>query len=297
MLDKIISALELKDQAMLRDATKNLPPGIKDIIVDYMEKRRSIKDISSNDANSLEMLAEVAAINGNLPESIRLFKKSTSIDPSVTRKAKFVLFLERLGEYNKAREILRKLLKEYPDSPELLATHAVLLLDAGHVEKSYQIVKQLHSDDIFVKFLKATILRRSGLLKDALKLYDEILACEPEHHKALIGRAQTRWALNDQSGAMEDINTAIKIAPTKEAIIVKYSFCLMAGLPCPDVDERLKKLDKDDLFLTQFKAMQKIANGQLSIKDLTNVIREHLFEFHRPQNDHSLENKRVNTHE
>ena len=49
--------------------------------------------------------------------------------------------------------------------------------------------------------------------KEATALYDEAIAANPEDTKALLGRGALRLAANDADGALEDLNTVLRLQP------------------------------------------------------------------------------------
>lgn len=76
--------------------------------------------------------------------------------------------------------------------------------------------------------LEGEVLRRKGNYKKALDCFNKAIELEPNNDMYFSSRSKAKFELKDLKGAIEDIDTAIKIQPTvNEYAILKEKYNLL----------------------------------------------------------------------
>lgn len=164
--------------------------------------------------------------SGNLQRAEEAARRAVELEPtwpvSITE---YAALLGRLGRYDEALANGRRAVALDPRNPQVLAMMADVAQDAQQLDLALvwlQQLSQLVPANAAVKLLVAANLRRLGRGDEAVPVYDEVLAAEPDNAAAMLGRAQAHHASGDEAAALKDCETLLERDPgNQEAAFLK----------------------------------------------------------------------------
>jgi tetratricopeptide (TPR) repeat protein len=121
------------------------------------------------------------------------------------------------GGTEEARRALERVVELEPGVPEARVRLADLFFQAGEMEKSEaQLVDaaRLAPEDSEIQMALATFYHRTGRLPQAMRVYETILAREPDHALALYQLALANGASGNEAKAMEMLQRARTLDPS-----------------------------------------------------------------------------------
>lgn len=154
---------------------------------------------------------------GNPQRAEEAARRAVELEPSwPVSVTEYAALLARLGRFDEALTHGRRAVALDPRNPQVLARMADVAQDAQQLELALvwlQQLSQLVPANASVRLLVASTLRRVGRGDEALQVYDEVLAAQPENNAALLGRAQAHHAKGDEAAALKDCDTLLEREP------------------------------------------------------------------------------------
>lgn len=177
---------------------------------------------------------------------------------------------------NKADEAMAEINKAIgiePQNADLYLTRAEFFYSAENkpeVLRDAQKAASLQPTDRRVLYFSGEVLRRSGQLKEALTIADQLLALGEVDRFGWSLRIQIKMQLEDIAGAFEDVTTALELFP-KENMFKLYQATLIRLMSNSEI--ALKIYDK--VIASSEKKLPKAKNEDEKaqiIRDLTNFL-------------------------
>jgi tetratricopeptide (TPR) repeat protein len=120
------------------------------------------------------------------------------------------------GNTEKQKEMLQAILAKHPDHEETVTTLAALLLDDRQDAKAKELFLRAETADkknIVVLLGLGNIAYREKRYQDSKAYLDRAIESDPTYPFSYADRAKARRQLNDDAGALEDLNKAIELDP------------------------------------------------------------------------------------
>ena len=156
--------------------------------------------------------------------SIKYYKKSVDLsDFSIQYAREYANFLSSLSLNEESIDILKKLIKKYPNETSLEIDLAKSFENNGDFEKSEKILKKYLSMDIFQNKrhalcnLLATTYYNANKFELAKEYYKKSYELNPENSEAILNHAVLLQTLGDFKEAEIILNKLISIKPSGEA--------------------------------------------------------------------------------
>lgn len=184
-----------------------------------------------NDARVFMLGGLMAEKAGNTKSAFESLRKAVALAPEWgPGLLELALLLARNNQFQEAIETAEKVHKLEPRNPMVLAGVIDIAHRAGRLDMAVKWLKHglaLHPNDPQLTFLLANDYHATGLFTEAAALWDQLLANAPTSPELLLGRLQTRLALNDAPGAQTDAQAWLTLAP--DSAEAKYYLELSQG--------------------------------------------------------------------
>ena len=170
-----------------------------------------------NDARVFMLGGLMAEKAGHTKAAFESLRKAVALAPEWgPGLLELALLLARNNQFQEAIEIAEKVHMLEPRNPMVLAGAIDIAHRAGHLDMAMKLLKHglaLHPNDPQLTFLLANDCHATGQLSEAAALWDQLLAANPATPELLLGRLQTRLALNESPGAQADAEALLALAP------------------------------------------------------------------------------------
>ena len=185
--------------------------------------------------------------------------KSILINPKIDIENKLVFFghylrynIKDSTDFLQAEEMLRQLLDEYPQEPDLHTLYGGLLLSQGKVEEAkgrFEIVTELAPDKKEIWLQLISLEGQSNQYIKMVEICNKALDLYPDMPELYFYQGVGYYQLADYESALKSFQTGIPHIP-KEGIGLLSDFYGQIG----DISYKLNK--KDDAFLAYDKALE-----------------------------------------
>ena len=128
-------------------------------------------------------------------------------------KARIQRMLQDLSEAQISLARARRLL---PDEPLIAAEEALLALDGNDVEAAARLISEAHvleRDSSVISYVKGVVSARRGDMNEAKRLFDSVLAEDPNHVRARLNRCTTLMVEQDHHAALDDVQFLLDAHP------------------------------------------------------------------------------------
>ena len=128
-------------------------------------------------------------------------------------KARIQRMLQDLSEAQISLARARRLL---PDEPLIAAEEALLALDGNDVEAAARLISEAHvleRDSSVINYVKGVVSARRGDMTEAKRLFDSVLAEDPNHVRARLNRCTTLIVEQDHHAALDDVQYLLDAHP------------------------------------------------------------------------------------
>ena len=180
---------------------------------------------------------------GNPQRAEEAARRAVELEPtwpvSVTE---YAALLGRLGRFYEALQHGRRAVALDARNPVVLARMADLAQDAQDFELQtlwLQQLLQLVPRNAGIKLQVATGLRYTGRFDEAIALYTELEAVQPENNAVLLGRAQANYSKGDRQAALKDCETLLARDADNEEY--RYLQALASGQTPPSQPDAIVK--------------------------------------------------------
>ncbi|MBA3971519.1 MAG: tetratricopeptide repeat protein, partial [Bacteroidetes bacterium] len=131
-------------------------------------------------------------------------------------------------------------------------------------------------DTIKEIFEQAIKLKKNGKYQEALIKYDKVLLIKPKFVNALINRANLKSLLNDNSGALTDLNEAEKIDPSEPEIYynrgnVEHDITMYEDA-IRDYNKAISFKEHEDYYLARGNSKKAVGEYKEAIEDYSKAI-------------------------
>ena len=150
-----------------------------------------------------------------------------SVKNPQSNNAKVLLFDRYfgVGDFDKAREVLKDLKKELSDNPDIIYRDALMLRQDGDSEKALEEIKEVVEQESFfvpARILYSELLASQKNYDEALAEIQAVLKIMPAAADIYLEEAKIYLAKGDKEKALESISKAIKMVPDyQEALDLK----------------------------------------------------------------------------
>jgi len=121
-----------------------------------------------------------------------------------------------LGDFSEAQISLARARRLLPDEPLIAAEEALLALDGNDVEAASRLISEAHvleRDSLVINYVKGVVSARRGDLIEAKRLFDSVLAEDPNHVRARLNRCTTLMIDQDHHAALDDVQYLLEAHP------------------------------------------------------------------------------------
>ena len=121
-----------------------------------------------------------------------------------------------LQDFSEAQISLARARRLLPDEPLIAAEEALLALDGNDVEAASRLIAEAHvleRDSPVIDYVKGVVAARRGDLIEAKRLFDSVLAEDPNHVRARLNRCTTLMIEEDHHGALDDVQFLLEAHP------------------------------------------------------------------------------------
>ena len=128
-------------------------------------------------------------------------------------KARNQRMIQDLSEAQISLARARRLL---PDEPLIAAEEALLALDGNDVEAAARLISEAHvleRDSSVINYVKGVVSARRGDMTEAKRLFDSVLAEDPNHVRARLNRCTTLMVDHDHHAALDDVQYLLDAHP------------------------------------------------------------------------------------
>jgi tetratricopeptide (TPR) repeat protein len=170
--------------------------------------------LSSKATNAQLALGGFYVSHNRLPEAEQQFKQAIDANPKdPAPRADYVRLLMMEGKGNQVEDFLKQTKSELADDSEgyrMLGDFYFATGDLDKAQAEYASLYNSHPKDLQVKSNYVQILIMKNQLDEAGKLNDQMLKANPHDSDALVYRAQIQLRHNDESGAIDSLQDAVK---------------------------------------------------------------------------------------
>ncbi len=121
-----------------------------------------------------------------------------------------------LQDFSEAQISLARARRLLPDEPLIAAEEALLALDGNDVEAASRLISEAHGlerDSPVTDHVKGVVAARRGDLIEAKRLFDSVLAEDPNHVRARLNRCTTLMIDEDHHAALDDVQFLLEAHP------------------------------------------------------------------------------------
>lgn len=136
-----------------------------------------------------------------------------------------------LGDLAEAQISLARARRLLPDEPLIAAEEALLALDGNDVETASRLIAEAHvleRDSVVIDYVKGVVSARRGDLAEAERLFDLVLAAEPDHVRARLNRCTSRMLAEDHHAALDDVHHLLDAHPGLDLARLRRGEILMS---------------------------------------------------------------------
>ncbi|MDP3658911.1 tetratricopeptide repeat protein [Phenylobacterium sp.] len=179
----------------------------------------AIKTLEKDERNGLAwyLLAFAREAAGDFVSSIRCYESALSLLPDHAEVANDLGRLAfRMGMVEQAEKLFRHFVDRHPFNPEGANNLACAVRDMGRHDEAAAILKDALLANPEVPMMwntLGTVVTEQGEVHTARVFFEEALRLDPVFAKARYNRGNTRLALGDVAGALEDCEAAMALKP------------------------------------------------------------------------------------
>lgn len=200
-----------------------------------------------NDSASYRMKGEMALIDGNVDECIKLCTRAIACPKpdyfAYRTRAAALGNQKRFAEAQRDIEVLmqhaHKGTKTYSKA---LASKAALLENSGRFADAVPVYKELlaeqYMDDVVYKL--STCLTKSGKPAEAVEQLSKLIKINPEDEEAYMFRSRAYLAMNKNNEALQDLTKSIDIAPVTKTYMERAALYDKMGMKDKATKDREK---------------------------------------------------------
>tara|TARA_B110000438_G_scaffold302282_1_gene359527 strand:+ start:506 stop:3238 length:2733 start_codon:yes stop_codon:yes gene_type:complete len=121
-----------------------------------------------------------------------------------------------LQDYSEAQISLARARRLMPDEPLIAAEEALLALDGNDVEAASRLISEAHvleRDSPVINYVKGVVSARRGDMIEAKRLFDSVLAEDPNHVRARLNRCTALMIEQDHHAALDDVQFLLEAHP------------------------------------------------------------------------------------
>lgn len=121
-----------------------------------------------------------------------------------------------LQDYSEAQISLARARRLLPDEPLIAAEEALLALDGNDVEAASRLIAEAHvleRDSLVIDYVKGVVSARRGDMIEAKRLFDSVLAEDPNHVRARLNRCTALMVEQDHHAALDDVQFLLEAHP------------------------------------------------------------------------------------
>ncbi len=136
-----------------------------------------------------------------------------------------------LGELSEAQISLARARRLTPQEPLIAAEEALLALDGDDVEAAGRLISEAHvleRESPVIDYVKGVVAARRGELEEAKRLFDLVLAADPDHVRARLNRCSTLMLQHDYHAALDDVTELLQSHSGFDLARLKRGEILMA---------------------------------------------------------------------
>lgn len=197
---------------------------------------RALK-VDPNDSYSWRMKGEMALIDGNVDECIKLCTRAIACpkpDYFAYRTRAAALgnqkrFAEAQRDIDMVMQHSHKGTKTYSKA---LASKAALLENSGRFADAVPVYKELlaeqYMDDVVYKL--STCLTKAGKPAEAVEQLSKLIKINPEDEEAYMFRSRAYLAMNKNNEALQDLTKSIDIAPVTKTYMERAALYDKMGM-------------------------------------------------------------------
>ncbi|MDP3176215.1 MAG: tetratricopeptide repeat protein [Phenylobacterium sp.] len=179
----------------------------------------AIKTLEKDERNGLAwyLLAFAREAAGDFVSSIRCYETALTLLPDHAEVANDLGRLAfRMGMIEQAEKLFRHFIDRHPFNPEGANNLACAVRDMGRHDEAAAILKDALLANPEVPMMwntLGTVVTEQGEVHTARVFFEEALRLDPAFAKARYNRGNTRLALGDVAGALEDCEAALALKP------------------------------------------------------------------------------------
>ena len=121
-----------------------------------------------------------------------------------------------LKDYSEAQISLARARRLLPDEPLIAAEEALLALDGNDVEAAARLISEAHvleRDSSVIDYVKGVVSARRGDMTEAKRLFNSVLAENPNHVRARLNRCTALMLDEDHHAALDDVQYLLEAHP------------------------------------------------------------------------------------
>ena len=121
-----------------------------------------------------------------------------------------------LQDYSEAQISLARARRLLPEEPLIAAEEALLALDGNDVEAASRLISEAHvleRDSPVINYVKGVVSARRGDMGEAQRLFDSVLAEDPNHVRARLNRCTALMIAEDYHAALDDVQYLLEAHP------------------------------------------------------------------------------------
>ena len=143
-------------------------------------------------------------------------------------KARIQRMLQDLSEAQISLARARRLL---PDEPLIAAEEALLALDSNDVDAAARLISEAHvleRDSSVIDYVKGVVAARRGDMNEAKRLFDNVLAVDPNHVRARLNRCTVLMVEQDHHTALDDVQHLLEAHPNLDLARLRRGEIMMS---------------------------------------------------------------------
>jgi protein O-GlcNAc transferase len=155
--------------------------------------------------------------SGNFAEAAKLYRKIIRQDPRQGNALHSLGIIESAdGNHAEAAALMARSLALQPANIDFMQNYATVLCQLGQFDTASAVCLkglELDAGNAYLLYVAAAALQQQDRLREALSMFDALLAREPAHVAGLTERSSVHMALEQYEAARADIERAIALQP------------------------------------------------------------------------------------